>query len=214
LRSDVVRGRGARLFARVLAVLAAFATPVAMAIEEAPYTTIEQHGEFELRQYQPYVVAETIVDGGFEEVGNEAFRRLFAYISGANRSAQSIAMTAPVEQRAASEKIAMTAPVTQRADGGAYRIAFVLPSAYTLDTAPVPTHPAVRLAQVPARRMVAVRYSGAWSVGNYQEALARLAAFAEQRQLVLSGEPVYARYDPPFMPWFLRRNEILMEVAR
>jgi hypothetical protein len=195
-------------------VLTLAASAPVMAIEQPSYRVVESAPPFEIRDYAPHVVAETRVEGSFGDVGNEGFRRLFGYISGENRTASKIAMTAPVTQQAASEKIAMTAPVTQRADGGAYRIAFVLPSAYTLDTAPVPTHPAVRLAQVPARRMVAVRYSGAWSVGNYQEALARLAAFAEQRQLVLSGEPVYARYDPPFMPWFLRRNEILMEVAR
>jgi hypothetical protein len=212
LRSDVVRGRGARLFARVLAVLAAFATPVAMAIEEAPYTTIEQHGEFELRQYQPYVVAETIVDGGFEEVGNEAFRRLFAYISGANRSAQSIAMTAPVEQRAASEKIAMTAPVTQEKAGDQWRVAFVLPASYTLATAPQPTDPRVTLAVVPEHLVASVRYSGTWRRARYEENLQALERFIEARGLQPIGEPVFARYNPPFMPWFLRRNEILIPV--
>jgi effector-binding domain-containing protein len=160
------------------------------------------------------VVAETRVAGGFRDVGNEGFRRLFAYISGENRGATKVAMTAPVTQQAASEKIAMTAPVTQQADGDVYRIAFVLPSQYTLESAPVPTNPDVRLVQVPERRVVAVRYSGLWSADNYKEALAELTAFAERRGLKLAGEPVYARYDPPFMPWFLRRNEILVEIAR
>jgi effector-binding domain-containing protein len=70
------------------------------------------------------------------------------------------------------------------------------------------------LVQVPARRVVAVRYSGLWSAENYKEALEQLTSFAQQRGLQLTGEPVYARYDPPFMPWFLRRNEILVEIAR
>jgi effector-binding domain-containing protein len=186
----------------------------AMAIEEPSFRVIESAAPVEVREYAPYVVAETRVAGGFRDVGNEGFRRLFGYISGENRSTTKIAMTAPVTQQASFEKIAMTTPVTQQADGGVYRIAFVLPSQYTLESAPVPTHPEVRLAQAPARRVVAVRYSGLWSAENYKEALDELMAFAAQRGLKLVGEPVYARYDPPFMPWFLRRNEILVEIAR
>ncbi len=191
-----------------------FTPASAMAIDEPSFRVIESAPPVEIREYAPYVVAETRVAGGFRDVGNEGFRRLFAYISGENRGAAKIAMTAPVTQQAASEKIAMTAPVTQQADGDVYRIAFVLPSQYTLESAPVPTNPDVRLVQVPARRVVAVRYSGLWSAENYKEALEQLTAFAQQRGLKLTGEPVYARYDPPFMPWFLRRNEILVEIAR
>ena len=198
-----------------LASASLFVTPVpAMAIDEPPFRVIESAPPVEIREYAPYVVAETRVAGGFRDVGNEGFRRLFAYISGENRGAAKVAMTAPVTQQAASEKIAMTAPVTQQADGDVYRIAFVLPSQYTLESAPVPTNPDIRLVQVPARRVVAVRYSGLWSAENYREALGQLTAFAQQRGLKLIGEPVYARYDPPFMPWFLRRNEILVEIAR
>jgi DNA gyrase inhibitor GyrI len=205
----------ARRFYLALALASALLLPLpAMAIDEPSFRVIESAPPVEIREYAPYVVAETRVAGGFRDVGNEGFRRLFAYISGENRGTAKIAMTAPVTQQAASEKIAMTAPVTQQADGDVYRIAFVLPSQYTLESAPVPTNPDVRLVQVPARRVVAVRYSGLWSAENYQEALGQLTAFAQQRGLQLTGEPVYARYDPPFMPWFLRRNEILVEIAR
>jgi len=197
----------------LLGVALSFAPAPAMAIEEPAYRVIESAPPVEIREYAPYVVAETRVAGSFGDVGNEGFRRLFGYISGDNRAAAKIAMTAPVTQQAASTKIAMTAPVTQQAIGDSYRIAFVLPSQYTLDTAPTPTNPEVRLAQVPARRVLAVRYSGTWSAANYEEALAKLTDFARQRGVRLVGEPVYARYDPPFMPWFLRRNEILVEIA-
>ena len=204
-----------RSVASALALAFALILPTpAMAIEEPSFRVIESAPPVEVREYAPYVVAETRVAGGFRDVGTEGFRRLFAYISGENRGAMKVAMTAPVTQQAASEKIAMTAPVTQQADGEVYRIAFVLPAQYTLESAPVPTNPDVRLVQVPARRVVAVRYSGLWSAENYKEALAELMAFAERRGLKLAGEPVYARYDPPFMPWFLRRNEILVEIAR
>lgn len=183
-----------------------------MAIEEAPCTTVEQHGEFELRRYEPYVVAETMVEGSFEEVGNAAFRRLFGYISGANRSAQAIATTAPVEQAAASEKIAMTAPVTQEKAGDRWRVAFVLPSSYTLATAPQPTDARVTLALVPERLVASARYSGTWGRARYEENLRALERFIAEQGLMPSGEPIFARYDPPLMPWFLRRNEILIPV--
>jgi SOUL heme-binding protein len=197
-----------------LALLLALLLPApAMAIEEPSYRVIESAPPVEIREYAPYVVAETRVAGDFRDVGNEGFRRLFGYISGENRGTTKITMTAPVTQQASPERIAMTAPVTQQAEGGVYRIAFVLPSQYTLENAPLPNHPEVRLAQVPARKVVAVRYSGLWSAENYRRALAELVSFAGQRGLKLAGEPIYARYDPPFMPWFLRRNEILVEIA-
>ena len=183
-----------------------------MAIEEPAHTVIERADPFEVRDYQSYVVAETFVDGAFDSVGNEGFQRLFRYISGDNRGAERITMTAPVEQEAASAKIAMTAPVEQQRAGGRWRIAFVLPASYTLENAPRPTDDRVALAVVPPRRMAVVRYRGTWSEARYGEELAALRRFIDERALTAVGEPVFARYDPPFMPWFLRRNEIQIPV--
>jgi hypothetical protein len=213
LQSDGRRGLPKRALACFLLLLAALWAQSAMAIEEASYTTLEQRGDFELRQYQPYVVAETVVQGSFEDVGSEAFRRLFGYISGGNRSQESIAMTAPVEQ-AASEKIAMTAPVTQEKSGDNWRVAFVLPASYTLATAPQPNDARVTLARVPERLVASVRYSGTWRRARYEENLQALERFIGEQGLEATGEPIFARYDPPFMPWFLRRNEILIPVQR
>ena len=100
----------------------------AMAIEESKYEIMENAEDFELRQYHPHVVAETFVEGNFDEVGNEGFRRLAAYINGKNRKRESISMTALVSQEATSEKIAMTAPVSQEKSGGLWRITFLMPS--------------------------------------------------------------------------------------
>ncbi|MEN8689866.1 MAG: heme-binding protein [Desulfobacterales bacterium] len=183
-----------------------------MAIEEVPYTVIEQNGAFELRQYSPHIVAETTVEGAFDQVGSEGFRRLADYINGENRTKQSIAMTAPVSQEAQPEKIAMTAPVGQEKSGDRWRITFVMPSKYALDTLPEPVDSRIDIKQEPGRLVAAVRYSGTWSRKRYEENKARLLAWIEERGFKQTAEPVWARYNPPFMPWFLRRNEILIPV--
>jgi len=202
------------LFIHCLIICAIFftATGEGMAYEEAKYTVIMKEESFELRQYEPNIVAETIVEGDFDSVGNEGFRRLFKYISGENQKKQSIAMTAPVSQDAGPEKIAMTAPVSQEQKGGQWRIAFVMPSEYTLDTLPQPLDPKVLLKEIPPRRMAAITYSGTWSKRRYEEKKALLELFIKKQGLKRIGEPVFARYNPPFMPWFMRRNEVLIPV--
>ena len=109
-----------------------------MAAEEAEYSVTERDGDFELRQYQPQILAETLVEGDFQEVGNIGFRRLFDYISGKNRKKQSIPMTAPVSQEASSEKIPMTAPVNQERVGEKWRITFLMPSRSSMENLPEP----------------------------------------------------------------------------
>lgn len=183
-----------------------------MSIELLAYRTIERDGRFELRLIAPHVVAETLVDGDFERVGNEGFRRLVAYIGGANRTQARIAMTAPVVQESASEEIAMTAPVAQEKVGDRYRITFLMPSKYTLETLPQPTDPRIRLRAEPVRSVAAIRYTGFWSRSRYDDHERRLREWIQRRGLEPIGEPVWARYDPPFTPWFLRRNEVLIEV--
>jgi len=185
-----------------------------MATEEAKYALLEKDGNFELRQYEPHIVAETMVEGDFSTVGNEGFSRLFNYISGDNRSRRSVAMTAPVTQQAASEKIAMTAPVGQEGDGGKWRITFVMPSLYTMETLPEPADPKVQLKKVPGSLMAAIRYSGTWSRKRYEAKKDQLMAQIQKRGLKPLGGAIWARYNPPFMPWFLRRNEVLIPVQR
>ncbi|GAM11105.1 heme-binding-like protein At3g10130, chloroplastic [Geobacter sp. OR-1] len=186
----------------------------AMAIEETPYTVIKASGIFEVRDYEPHILAETLVDGTLEDAGNKAFRRLFNYISGANRSRSSIAMTAPVSQESSGEKITMTAPVSQQASAGKWAVSFMMPASYTLATLPVPDDSSITLRQVPARRMAAVRYSGTWSEKNYLDYKQRLENWIGENGFEISGEPVWARYNPPFTLWFLRRNEILIPVVK
>ncbi len=194
------------------ALLGLLGAEVAMAVEEAKYTVVATEGNRQVRDYDACLVAEVVVEAGAEEAGNQAFGPLFRYISGENSARGKIAMTAPVGQEA-REKIAMTAPVGQERTPEGYAVSFMIPASYTLETLPVPTDPAVRLRQVPARRVAAIRYSGTWSESGYQRHREELERWMAIRGLVPAGEAVWARYDPPFMPWFLRRNEVLIPLA-
>ena len=184
----------------------------AMAIEEAEYQVIKKDENFEIRDYTPHIIAETVVEGSLEDAGDKAFKRLFNYISGENRSRGKVAMTAPVSQQSAGKKIKMTAPVEQQLAEEGWAVSFMMPSSYTLETLPEPEDPKVTLRQVPVRRMAAIRYSGFWSEKAYLRHKAELEAWIQKMDLTIAGDPIWARYDPPFMPWFLRRNEILIPV--
>jgi hypothetical protein len=130
----------------------------AEAIEEPKYAVLTKEGGFEIRQYEPYLVAETIVEGDFSSVGNEGFRRLFKFISGENQPKKSNPMTAPVGQEA-SEKIEMAAPVQQQKEAGKWRISFVMPSGYNLETIPQPLDERIHIREAPREIVAAVRYS-------------------------------------------------------
>lgn len=184
----------------------------AMAVEEAPYTVTQKDGKFEIRDYSSHIVAETDVDGDLEKAGSKAFNILFGYISGANRSQDKVDMTAPVSQRSTSEKIDMTAPVGQQRSSDRWVVSFMMPAGYTMKTLPEPENPEVRLRKVPARRMAAVRYSGFWNEKGYLLNRAKLENWIDDNGFRILGEPIWARYNSPFTPWFLRRNEILIPV--
>ena len=185
---------------------------VTVGIEKPKYKVIEKEGRLEIRAYPPQIAAETLVQADFDKSGNIAFRRLFKYISGQNRAKQSIAMTAPVNQKAASQKIAMTAPVTQQKFKENYTVSFVMPAKYTLETLPEPLDPNVVLQEIPARTLAAIRYSGTWSQKRYETHKEKLLEFIQKKERKITGEPIFARYDPPFQLWFLRRNEVLIPI--
>lgn len=178
--------------------------------ESPEYRVVDRFDEIEIREYEPYLVAETIVDGDLENAGNRGFGIVAKYIFGNNQGERKIAMTAPVSQeKADGTKISMTAPVTQEKAGDRYTIQFMMPSKYSREELPEPNDPRVSIREVPARRFAAVRYSGSWSKRNYDKHLERLLEALNAKGYEPQGEPIWARYNPPFMPWFLRRNEIL-----
>ncbi len=197
--------------------LLAFTGGPAMGIEEAAYEVVQTDGAIEIRDVAAYRVAEVTVEGAATEAGNRGFRPLFRYISGANRKQTKIAMTAPVTQAPAGEKIAMTAPVLQAPDPDTetprWVVGFVMPASYTLETLPVPEDNAIRIREIPARRVAAIRYSGTWSDARYAQHLKQLETWMESQSLPAVAPPVWARYNAPFTPWFMRRNEIWIEIA-
>lgn len=173
---------------------------------------VRQYQSFEIRQYAPFIVAEVNVPGPASEAGNQGFKILAAYIFGKNKGDRKIEMTAPVTQTAEPRKIAMTAPVTQAAGETGFMIRFMMPMEYTLDTLPEPLDSSVKLRELPGGRFAVIRYSGSWSESNYADHLTRLQMAVKAEGIPTRGEPIYSRYNAPFVPWFMRRNEIWLHV--
>jgi len=193
------------------------AAPAAQAIEQ-PRFRVEQvlvADSIEVRRYEPYIVAEVVVPGPAEQAGNQGFSFLGGYIFGRNKGDRKIAMTAPVTESAQPVKIEMTAPVTQNAVAGGkggFAVQFMMPSSFTMETLPEPLDPRVTLKPVAEQRVVAITYSGTWTQSNYEEHLQKLRDTAQRQGLQVDGEPVYARYNGPWVPWFMRKNEIWLPI--
>jgi hypothetical protein len=198
----------------VLCSLVLFAFPMSShATEEPDYQVVQKFEDFEVRAYDAYTVAEVVVPGPAGEAGSQAFPILAGYIFGKNKGERKLAMTAPVTQAVEPVKLDMTAPVTQTAAPGGYRVQFVLPKGVTMASAPEPLDARIVLRDMASSRLAVIRFSGFWSDANYDEHLAKLQAALRAANLVGVGEAVYSRYNPPFMPWFLRRNEIWLYLA-
>ncbi len=193
--------------------------------EQAPYTVIAQLSEdTEVRRYPPVLAAEASVSARSEERGrNSAFRLLFDYISGANRTQTKVAMTTPVETAAKSQKIAMTIPVetpvrtpgqSRAAAGEENAMRFFLPAKYTVETAPEPTNPKVRLVEVPERTVAVRRFTGSTGAKEAARQRKELDSELSRSDWKASGEPFAMYYDPPWTLPFLRRNEVAVPVIK
>jgi len=184
-----------------------------MAAEEPPFTIRLTSGEFAVRDYPPLVVAEVSVKGDRETAAGQGFRLLAGYIFGDNTRRQKIAMTAPVVQSPAGETIAMTKPVLQTGENGTWVIRFIMPRGSTLDTLPRPNNPKVQLHALAAGRVAVVRFSGLARQDDVAAKTLALARFVTEQHLHAAGAPSLAQYDPPWTPWFMRRNEMMIPVA-
>ncbi len=200
------------LLVAVALVLNLLGTPV-VATEEPPFTVELKHGDFEVRDYPPLVVAEVTVKGERKDAAGKGFRLLAGYIFGANTRRQKIAMTAPVIQSLAGERIAMTAPVLQTGEDGAWIIRFIMPRGAALETLPRPNNPKVQLHAIAAARVAVVRFSGLARQNDVVAQTLALTRFVAAQRLQATGTPSLAQYDPPWTPWFMRRNEMMIPVA-
>jgi len=167
-------------------------------VEQAKYEVPKKIGKIEIRRYPRLVIAR--VDG----YGDGGFNLLFRFISGNNRQKSDIAMTAPV----VSEEIAMTAPVLSEKGS----IALIMPEGFTLETTPEPLDDRVKIVEVPERVVAALRFSGRWSNSIFKKKTEELLAEIGNAELKVAGQVFSMRYNGPFTPWFLRRNEVAAEV--
>ncbi|MBM4317837.1 MAG: heme-binding protein [Deltaproteobacteria bacterium] len=168
-----------------------------MAYEEPKYSVLKKWDKIEIRQYESYLVAETLVQGNRETSGKTGFKLLASYIFGKNQDHKTISMTAPVIQEEKDKS---------------WSIQFMMPAKYSINSLPSPNSPEVLFRTIPNRKLATITYSGTWSETNYQENLAQLKTFLEKENIKTKGLPMWARYNSPFTPWFLRKNEVLIEV--
>ena len=203
--------------AKILTAALLTASGTVQAIEEPTFSVLQKTEVFEVRRYEPYVVAEVVVPGPASEAGDQGFGILAGYIFGKNKGERKLEMTAPVAQTplspvtpatAESVKLDMTAPVAQQATAGGFLLQFVMPRGYTLATLPEPLDARIKLRNVPAQTVGVIRYSGGWSQASYDENLAKLRQALAAANLKTEGEPIFSRYNSPMMPAFWRRNEI------
>lgn len=195
------------------------------AAEEPAYDVVTEDGNFQVREYAGYAVAETMVSPPYDSASRIGFGRLVRYISGANSGSRKIRMTAPVELEPQGEKITMTAPVLLGPVGysgasqepgltGAaietWRVAFVLPEGYTAENSPVPSNPAVTIRDVAPRKVASLRFSGLLGEKKAEQQRKRLAAWLEARGMEHEGDWRVAGYNPPWTIPPLRRNEVLV----
>lgn len=203
-------------FRGALLLLILFGEP-AMATEEPAFTVSMKEGALEVRSYPALVAAQVNVTGTRGEASNAGFKLLAGYIFGGNTRKQSIAMKSPVIQApSSSEKIAMTAPVIQTSmpgQSGAWTVRFIMPKAYTLDTLPTPNDAKVQLLALPPGRFAVVSFSGLAREDDVALHTTELNAFLARHALQAAGPPALARYNPPWTPWFMRRNEVLIAVT-
>jgi hypothetical protein len=167
-----------------------------------PYTVTGKSGEIEFRHYPALVLA--TVDSPHDDAG---FNLLFAYISGSNRPKEKIPMTAPV---ISSQKIPMTAPVIS----DDRTMSFVMPAGTTREETPDPADSRVRIEVIPERDIAVLRFSGYAPPGDVESETSRLLEGLKNDGVVTSGQPFLMRYDSPWTPGFLRRNEVAIEIRR
>lgn len=189
----------------------ALASGLRLRPEHAPYRVALRFGELEVRDYAPQLVLETRVEGEAGPALREGFRRLTRYLFGDNEGGRALAELEPRARRRGG-RFEMTVPVRQWREDGGWHVSLSLPARFTIDRLPRPTDPAVTLRRTPARRMAALGFKGSTGPERVEARTRELQHLLDRRIRRAVGPPVVARYDPPWRPVFLRRNEVLQEI--
>lgn len=187
--------------------------PIMSNVEQPAYQVVSTEQPFELRMYEPVIIAEVAVKGERKQAISEGFSILADYIFGNNAVNEKISMTAPVEQQQ-SQKISMTAPVSQQAKDNEWVVNFVMPSKYDLDTLPMPNNNQINIRQIPSKLFAVVRFSGSNTNENVYHHEQKLQEYLSVNNIDVLSSPVYAFYNPPWTLSFMRRNEVMIEVDK
>ena len=166
--------------------------------EQLPYEVLRDFGDFEIRRYPDHTLVQVQGRGEFASVGYQAFGPLFQFISGSNAASQKIAMTAPVLQ----EEVAPDSHV----------VSFVMPKGLSFDKVPAPRDTNVMMTEVAGFDAAVLRFSGSWNAARLHKRASELAEAIQRKGLVSRGNPLFARFNPPWTPGFLKRNEVLIQL--
>lgn len=179
--------------------------------EEPKYKLIKKEKNFEIREYEPIIVAEVKTEGNYEESSRKGFNKLAKYIFGENKKKEKIAMTAPVFQETKSEKISMTAPVFQEESDEGWMMRFTMPEKYTPETLPEPLDQEITIRELEGKKVAVITYSGILTGEKIAKNTALLKEWMNKNGYEELSKPQSAGYDPPWTVPFLRRNEIQIE---
>ncbi|MFC1905277.1 heme-binding protein [Chloroflexota bacterium] len=186
-----------------------------MAIESPKYEVVLKENKFEIREYQGYLVAEVEIKGDYDRALSSGFRILADYIFGNNKKSTHIAMTAPVTEINAgqSEKVEMTAPVSAfSTEEGKYKISFMMPSKYTIDSLPQPNSEEIVFSKVEGYKAAVIRFSGFLNKKLVIKKQDELNDWLNSYNLTPKSAFISAQYNPPWIPGLFRRNEIIVKV--
>lgn len=167
--------------------------------EELPFRVVRNYANFQIRKYESYVLVQYSGEGDFSSVTSRAFNPLFQFISGSNSAQRKIAMTAPVFQ--------------EEPQPGKHLVSFVMPSSMTIDDVPAAIRPDLSIQEVPAHLAAAIRFSGGWNEDKFLRKCSMLKKDLGREAIAYQGDCYFARFDPPWKPGFMRRNEVLIRIT-
>ena len=168
--------------------------------EEPEYKVLQSQEDFEIREYPSLIIAEIKMSDNKEELKNKSFMALFDYISGDNKEKQEIKMTAPVFQSQTEDE--------------KWSMSFVLPQKWKLEEVPQPNNSTVTIKPLNSQKMAVIRFSGSSADINFSKHQNLLEDYMIKNKLEYNkAQPIYAFYNPPWTPWFLKRNEVLFALS-